>query len=84
VVAKLIEVELATGMEKTRVTFDSSAFPAAKAYHTDQAQDCTNSSGFDFVNKAYYIEVTLTHSSIAAGGAAGVQVIKIVKKVCIV
>ena len=84
VVAKLIEVDLATGLERSRITFDSTAFAASKTYHVNGVEDCSGHGGrFDFVQKAYYVEVTLTHSSLATGGAAGVQIIKIVNNVCL-
>ncbi|HJS84451.1 MAG TPA: hypothetical protein VJ779_03250 [Acetobacteraceae bacterium] len=82
VVAKLIEVDLATGVEAVRLTFDSNAFPAKiNAYHVQQVGQCAPLR-FDFKQKAYYIEATLTHSSIAAGSAAGIQMIKIGNAVC--
>jgi hypothetical protein len=37
---------------------------------------------FDFERNAYYIEVTLTNSSIVAGSAAGIRVIKLGKTDC--
>jgi hypothetical protein len=90
VVAKLREVDIATGLETDRITFDSRLFAAAKAYHVDEAPDCKGvggggfpGSGFDFSSKAYYIEVTLTRSSLVTGSAAGVQVIQLVTASCI-
>lgn len=81
VVAKLIEVDLATGSETVRLTFKSSDFPATNGYHVNQFGEC-GGRRFDFVNKAYYIEVTLTHSALLRGSAAGVQIIKIGNSIC--
>ena len=66
------------------LTFDSSApnVPHTAGYRVDQTSDCGPPRAFDFVNKAYYVEVTLTHSAIVAGSAAGVQIIKIATDVC--
>ncbi|HEX3577327.1 MAG TPA: hypothetical protein VHY33_02090 [Thermoanaerobaculia bacterium] len=91
VVAKFREVDIATGIETDRITFDSRLFAATNAYHVDEAPNCKGvggpgfaGSGFDFINKAYYIEVTLTRSSLATGSAAGVQVIQLVTDPCVI
>jgi hypothetical protein len=77
VVAKLIEVDLANGSETTRLTFDSRAFAQSNNYQVQAAGVCGRPWTFDFELKAYYIEATLTSSSIAANSAAGIQIIKI-------
>lgn len=79
VVAKLIEVDLATGREKPLLTFDSadSNLPRSDNYQAQSVSVCGRPWNFDFQNKAYYIEATLTSSSIAAVSAAGIQVIQI-------
>ena len=82
VIARLIEVDFASGAETTLLTFDSGAFPAAIGYHDNLVSDCGPPRPFDFVKKAYYVEVTLIRSSIVAGSAAGVQVIKVTTDVC--
>ena len=73
VIAKLIEVDLATGVETVRLTFNSTAFPAVDGYHVQQVSECPPAWAFDFKGKAYYVEATLTHSSLSVGSAAGVQ-----------
>jgi hypothetical protein len=78
VTAKLIEVDLGTGVETVRVTFDSNSFPAADGYHVQKVLDCQQRWDFDFIKKAYFIEATLSHSSLFGGSAAGIQIIKIV------
>lgn len=86
VVAKFIEVDLATGAESTRLTFDSNApgVPVLKVYHVHRVADCSATGGrFDFVRKAYYIEATLTTSSILSGSAAGIQIIQLGKDPCL-
>src|SRR5262245_55140137 len=82
VIAKLIEVDLATGVETVRLTFNSSAFRAVDGYHVQQVSECPPSFSFDFKLKAYYIEATLTHSSLFVGSAAGIQIIKIDNNFC--
>lgn len=84
VVANLIEVDLATGLEKTRLTFNSNAFSAADRYHVGSGpSSCGPEFLFDFKRKAYYIEATLTGNSIAIGSAAGIQMIKIETDSCL-
>jgi hypothetical protein len=80
VVAELFEVDLASGAKKSRVTFDSNspAFKPANNYQVQSVGKCEGPA-LDFVHKAYYVEVTLTGSTIAAGSAAGVQIIKITR-----
>ena len=48
VVAKLIEVDLATGSETVRLTFNSNSFPAANGYQVQEAGDCGPLWRFDF------------------------------------
>jgi hypothetical protein len=81
-IAKLIEVDLATGAETDRLTFNSNAFPAVDGYHVQQVGECGPSWKFDFKAKAYYIEATLTQTPIFVGSAAGIQVIKIDNNFC--
>ena len=79
VVAKLIEVDLATGTEKPLLTFDSRGpgLPLSNNYQVQSVSVCGRPWTFDFQNKAYYIEATLTGSSIVAFTAAGIQMIQI-------
>ena len=79
VVAKLIEVDLATGRENPLLTFDSADpnLPRSDNYQVQSVSVCGRPWNFDFQKKAYYIEATLTSSSIAAISAAGIQVIQI-------
>lgn len=77
VVAKLIEVDMASGTETTRLTFDSKAFPLSNNYQVQSAGVCGRPWTFDFERKAYYIEATLTSSGLAALSAAGIQIIQI-------
>lgn len=84
VVAQLIEVDLATGAEVTRLTFDSDASGApVPGYHVYDVYDCDGrTEPFDFVRKAYYVEATLTTSSIAVGSAAGIEIIQLYATTC--
>ncbi|MDP9361546.1 MAG: hypothetical protein M3P29_08845, partial [Acidobacteriota bacterium] len=83
VVARLIEVDLASGEEIPRLTFDSNApnVPVRKGYQLHQVIDC-KFEVLDFMLKAYYIEATLTTSAISAASAAGIQVIQLRKSGC--
>jgi hypothetical protein len=79
VVAKLIEVTLATGTEKPLMTFDSTApgLSLSDNYQVQSISVCGRPWTFDFQNKAYYIEATLSGNTIAALTAAGIQMIQI-------
>lgn len=87
VVAKLIEVNVSTGDEVTRLTFDSDDFPAQNGYQeqaVDALFDCEKRpEPFDFVKNAYYIEATLTTSAVVANSAAGIQIIQLNTTPCI-
>lgn len=86
VIARLIEVDLATGTEVTRLNFDSSAFSTSNNYQVQSVAECgpqVPRQPFDFQNKAYYVEARLTISGLVAGSAAGVQVIKVANTSCI-
>ena len=82
VVARLIEVDFATGVETVRLTFDSNTFPSASRYQVRSVSDCGPLWGFDFKQKGYYVEATLSRNSILAGSAAGIQMIQIEHVVC--
>lgn len=78
VVAKLIEVDLATGTETPRLTFDSArpGLSLSNKYQVQSISVCGRPWNFDFQRKAYYIEATLTTDSIVGGIAAGIQMIQ--------
>lgn len=78
VVAKLIEADLATGTEKTLLTFDSAGpgLSLSDNYQVQSISVCGRPWNFDFQNKAYYIEATLTVNGIVIS-AAGIQMIQI-------
>jgi hypothetical protein len=76
--AKLIEVDLASGIEKTRIQFNSNnhtAFEDQGAF--ESAGDPPRSVPFDFDKKAYYVEATLTASAVAIGHPAAISIIQI-------
>ncbi len=81
VVAKLIEVDLTTGKETTLdMTFDSNDQARADKYQVGFKRGCGRQPFiFDFKNKGYYIEATLTTDAgiVAVGSAAGIQTITI-------
>lgn len=85
VIAKLIEVDIATGAEVTRLTFDSDAAPVSSGYHAHEVfADCSwPKEPFDFVRKAYYIEATLTTSAIVVNSAAGIEIIQLHTEPCL-
>ena len=70
VVARLIRKNLSTGGESPMLTFDSDTKPQAAASRLDRVSDCS-SSGFDFLQNVYYVQVELTKS-----GTAGVPTIE--------
>ena len=77
-IAKLIEVDRATGVETERLSFNSDGAPTDTYKLRAGAPACgPNFLHFDFRRNAYYIEATLTGSSIIAAGAAGFQMIRI-------
>jgi hypothetical protein len=76
--AKLIEVDLASGIENTRIQFNSNnhnAFENQQAF--ESAGDPPHSVPFDFGNKAYYVEATLTASAVVIGHPAAISTIQI-------
>lgn len=77
VVAQLIEVDMSTGAEVTILTFDSDAFPAQNGYQVNEVFDCTKEQAFDFTEKAYAIEATLTTSTFVTPSAAGIEIIQV-------
>jgi len=77
VTANLIEIDLASGAETVRLTFQSTSTPSNHYEVQFGPASFGPEFSFDFVNKAYYIEATLTASSIAINSAAGIQIIKI-------
>lgn len=78
VIVQLVEVDLATGAEVTRLTFDSDdpQVPPANGYQVWDVYACGKET-FDFVKKAYYLEATLTTSEVSANTAAGIQIIQL-------
>lgn len=77
VVVRLVEVDVYTGLEVERMKFDSATQPATNGYVTRGVGYPLPNWKFDFVQKAYYIETTLSRSSIVAGGSAGLAIVKL-------
>ena len=76
--ARLIEVDLASGIENTRIQFNSNNHNAFEDQHAfESAGDPPHSVPFDFGKKAYYVEATLTASAIAIGHPAAISIIQI-------
>ena len=83
VVANLKEVDLASGAETIRTTFDSSPFPTSNSFQVRSIAQCNAvDRPFDFERNAYYIEVTLTNRPIAIGSAAAIRMLKLSKTDC--
>ncbi|MEA2342608.1 MAG: hypothetical protein QOF63_777 [Thermoanaerobaculia bacterium] len=82
VVVKVIQVDMASGLEKVRVTFDSNTATASTGYTVGGAEECV-ATRFDFIKNGYYVEATLTRSSVVANSAAGIQLIKITPPLCL-
>ena len=81
--AQLVEVDIETGAEVTLLTFDSndSLVPPLNGYQLHRL--CARANGFDFVQKAYYIEATLTTSAIVLESAAGIEIIQLHTATCV-
>jgi len=77
--AQLIEVDMVTGAEATLLTFDSDDpnIPVQSGYHMWDVCDDGRAQIFDFVQKAYYIDATLTTSSFDPSSAAGIEAIQL-------
>ena len=76
---------LGPGGGVTRLPSDSDApaVPVLSGYHLfNDLFDCSGKP-FDFVRNAYYIEATLTTSSIVAESAAGIEIIQLSATTCI-
>ena len=85
VIAQLIEVDLTTGTKTTLLAFDSDApgVPVESGYHVWDVFDCkARKQPFDFVRHAYYIEATLTNSSIVTDSVAGIEIIQVYATTC--
>jgi len=84
VVANLVEVDLASGTETIRTTFNSSNFPTSNSFKLRSVARCgaVVDRPFDFERNAYYIEVTLTNRPIVFGSAAGIRMLKLSKTDC--
>lgn len=59
VLVKLKEFDIGTGTETTRLTFDSNDSGNNNSFQTDSVTDDDSDWDFDFVEKAYFLEVTL-------------------------
>lgn len=77
VVVRLMEVDIYTGVEVERMKLDSANFASSTNYQTQGVGIYLPPWKFDFTQKAYYVEATLTRSAIVAGGAAGISAIKL-------
>jgi hypothetical protein len=82
VIAQLIEVNIMTGAEVTLLTFDSDTVPGQSGYQTHGVTECGRREELDFVEHAYYIEATLTNSSLVLGSAAGIEIIQLQAMPC--
>jgi hypothetical protein len=77
VTVRLVEVDVFTGVEVERMKFDSATQPTVNGYVTRSVGYPLPNWKFNFEQKAYYIEATLSRSSIIAGGSAGLAVVKL-------
>jgi hypothetical protein len=76
--ANLIEVDLASGMEKLRIRFNSNNSPNFQVqFIFEDPDNHENSIPFDFINKAYYVEATLTAPALVIGHPAAISVVQI-------
>jgi len=88
VLVRLIEYDLATGGEIVRLTLDSNQYPAQVGYQTRSVGSCFQSPAwrFDFQNKAYYVEATLSSTApldVVLTGDPGLGMVQIFGTVCL-
>ncbi len=77
---RLYEQDIYTGATALLLSFDSNAFPASPNYQTTGVGNPYPFWSFDFNQKAYFIEATLTKTSSAIsinGGRPGLAIIKL-------
>jgi hypothetical protein len=76
--ANLIEVNIETGIENTRISFSSDNKPGFEVQSAIEKSDSEVSSvPFDFTKNAYYVEATLTASALVLGHPAAISIIQI-------
>jgi hypothetical protein len=76
VVVRLRSVSIAGGSAVQLLVLDSDDFPGSSSFQTRTETGCGDGSfSFDFVNNAYYIEVTMTRT--AAGVTPGVAALQL-------
>lgn len=77
---RLYEQDIYTGATALLLSFDSNAFNVSPNYQTQGVSVARPNWGFDFNQKAYFIEATLTKTSSAIsinGGRPGLAIIKL-------
>jgi hypothetical protein len=80
VLVRVFEQDIFTGATNLLVTFDSNAFLPSPNYQAQSVSGMNRSFSFDFSQKAYFIEATLTKTSISStinGGKPGLAIIKL-------
>jgi hypothetical protein len=74
--ARLVEVDLQTGAETQRILLNSNT-ANFQVVVKEENPAAPESKVMDFVEKAYYVEATLTASAVVIGHPAAIQIIKI-------
>jgi hypothetical protein len=74
--ARLVEVDLQTGAEAQRILLNSNT-ANFQLVVKEENPTAPESKVMDFVEKAYYVEATLTASAVVIGHPAAIQIIKI-------
>jgi hypothetical protein len=77
---RLFEQDISTGATKLLLTFDSNTFLPSPNYQTQSVSNGDRSFSFDFSQKAYFIEATLTKTSVSNtinGGKPGLAIINL-------
>jgi hypothetical protein len=80
VILHLKEVNLDTGVTTTKMTLDSNKFPSASAFQTQSVSKCGSGSGFNFANRAYFIEAQLIRTG--PNGNPGLAAIQLGRTIC--
>jgi len=80
VIVRLKEVNFATGVINTRLTFDSDKFAALPGFQTQHEVACDAGWVFNFEENAYFIEAELSRTN--ANGVPSLAIVKLDRHVC--
>ena len=74
VIVRVKRMDLNTGAISTLMTLDSDSYADSPSFQTREIGSCGNSFSFDFSNHAYFVEATMTRTSLpVTPGISGIQ-----------